>query len=162
MTGASRSGSSGLERAISASSPAIAALQSALAAEQAASYGYGVVGARLPQGSADQALATTDWVAHMRARDQLSALITARGATPGPAAVAYQLPEPVNSPAAAKALAATLEDRVARAYLSLVALPDGGLRSFGAQQVRAAALRAEAWRGSTQAFPGLPPSSLAG
>jgi Domain of unknown function (DUF4439) len=160
MTGGSRSGASGPKRAISASSPAIAALQSALAAEQAAGYGYGVAGARLPQGSADQALASADWVAHMRARDQLSALIAARGATPGPAAVAYELPEPVNSPAAARALAATLEDRVARAYLGLVALPDSGLRSFGAQQVRAAALRAEAWRGSTQAFPGLPPSSL--
>ncbi|HTZ92077.1 MAG TPA: ferritin-like domain-containing protein [Streptosporangiaceae bacterium] len=160
MTGASPSKSSGSEHASAASSPVIAALQSALAAEQAASYGYGVVGARLPQGSADQALATADWVSHMRARDQLSALITARGATPVPAAVAYQLPGPVNTPAAARTLAATLEDRVAGAYLGLVALPDSGLRSFGAQQVRAAALRAEAWRGSTQAFPGLPSSSL--
>jgi Domain of unknown function (DUF4439) len=160
MTGASRSGPALPGRASAASSPVIAALQSALAAEQAASYGYGVIGARLPQGSADQALATGDWVEHMRARDQLSALITARGATPVPAAVAYQLPGPVNNPAAARALAATLEDRVAQAYLGLVSLPDIGLRSFGAQQVRAAALRAEAWRGSTQAFPGLPPSSL--
>ncbi len=48
----------------------IAALQDALAAEQAASYGYGVVGAHLPQGSAEQGTATTDWVAHMRARDE--------------------------------------------------------------------------------------------
>ncbi len=162
MRGAASSSSSGSGRAIDESGPEVAALQSAMAAEQAASYGYGVVGARLSQRSAEQALATADWVAHMRARDQLSALITAWGGTPVPAAVAYQLPEPVNSPAAAKALAATLEDRVAQAYLGLVALPDRGLRSFGAQQVRAAALRAEAWRGSTQAFPGMPPSSLQG
>ena len=47
---------------------------------------------------------------------------------------------------------------MAQAYLGLVALPETGLRSFGAEQVRAAALRAEAWRGSTQAFPGLPRS----
>jgi hypothetical protein len=160
VTGALRSSASGPGRAGDATGPVIAALQSALIAEQAASYGYGVVGARLPQRSAEQALATADWVAHMRARDQLSALITARGATPVPAAVAYQLPEPVHTPAAAEALAATLEDRVAQAYLGLVALPDSGLRSLGAQQVRAAALRAEAWRGSTEAFPGLPPSSL--
>ena len=142
--------------------PVIAALQDALAAEHAASYGYGIVGGRLPQGSAEQAAASTDWVAHVRARDQLSALISARGATPAPAAVAYQLPRPVDSAAAAKALAATLEDRVAQAYLGLVALPDSGLRSFGAQQVRAAALRAETWRESVQAFPGLPPASLRG
>ncbi len=138
----------------------IAALQTALAAEQAASYGYGVVGAHLPQGSARQGDATTNWVAHVRARDLLTEMISARGGTPAPAAVAYQLPSPVNSPAAATTLAATLEDRVAEAYLSLVALPEAGLRSFGAQQVRAAALRAEAWRGSTEAFPGLPLASL--
>jgi hypothetical protein len=135
-------------------SPAVVALQKALAAEQAAIYGYGVVGARLSQGSAEQAAATTDWVAHMRARDRLSALITARGATPVPAAVAYELPEPVRTAAAAKALAATMEDRVAQAYLAVVALPVSSLRSFGAEQVRAAALRAQAWRGSVQAFPG--------
>ena len=136
-------------------SPAVVALQKALAAEQAAIYGYGVIGSRLRQGSAEQAAATTDWVAHMRARDQLSALITARGATPVPAAVAYELPGPVRTPAAAKALAATLEDRVAQAYVVVVALPETGLRTFGAEQLRAAALRAQAWRGSVQAFPGL-------
>jgi Domain of unknown function (DUF4439) len=140
--------------------PIVAALQNALAAEQAASYGYGIVGARLPQGSPAQVQATTDWVTHVRARDQLTQLISAGGVTPAPSAVAYQLPFPVNSAPAAKALAATLEDRVAGAYLSLVALTEPGLRSFGAAQVRAAALRSEAWSGSTQAFPGLPASSL--
>jgi Domain of unknown function (DUF4439) len=159
MTSASGSISS---RSAGGPQPVIAALQNALSAEQAASYGYGVVGARLPQGSAEQAAATTDWVAHMRARDQLSALISARGATPVPAAVAYELPGPVHTPAEARALAATLEDRVTQAYLGLVALPASGLRSFGARQVRAAALRAEAWSGSIQAFPGLPPASVHG
>jgi hypothetical protein len=138
----------------------IAALQAALAAEQAASYGYGVVGARLPQGSAGQGTATADWVAHLRATDNLTAMISSRGGKPVPAAVAYQLPEPVQTAAEATALAAALEDRVAQAYLGVVALPGSGLRSFGAQQVRAAALRAAAWRGSTQAFPGLPRASL--
>jgi hypothetical protein len=138
----------------------IAALQNALEAEQAASYGYGVVGAHMPQGSARQGDATADWVAHMRARDQLTEMISTRGGKPAPAAVAYQLPSLINSPAQAAAGAAAIEDRVAQAYLGLVALMETGLRSFGAQQVRAAALRAAAWRGSTQAFPGLPVDSL--
>jgi len=141
---------------------AVAALQGALAAEHAASYGYGVVGAHLPQGSARQGAATADWVAHLRVIDELIAMITARGGQPAPAAVAYQLPEPVQTATAAVALAVLLEDRVAQAYLGMVALPDSGLRSFGAQQLRAAALRAAAWRGSTQAFPGLPPTGLQG
>jgi hypothetical protein len=154
--GAGGSGGSGG----SGGGPVVAALQNALAAEQAASYGYGIVGARVPQGSAAQSDAGTDWLAHVRARDQLTQLISARGATPTPAAVVYQLPFPVSSAAQARVLAATLEDRVAEAYLGLVALTDAALRSLGAEQVRAAALRAEAWRGSTEAFPGLPASSL--
>jgi hypothetical protein len=131
------------------------ALQTALEAEQAASYGYGIVGAHLAQGSARQAAATTDWTAHLAAAGQLSSMISARGGTPAPAAVAYQLPSPVRTAADAITLAWTLEDAVARAYLGLVALSELTLRRFGADQVRAAALRAEAWRGATQAFPGL-------
>ena len=158
MTRASDTGRAG--SAGRASGPVIAALQAALAAEQAASYGYGIVGAHLPQGSAAQGVATTDWVAHVRARDQLTELVSARGATPVPAAVAYELPFAVSTAAQASQLAATLEDKVAQAYMALVSLPEPGLRSLGAEQVRACALRAESWRGSTQAFPGLPPASL--
>ena len=141
---------------MTARAAAITALQHALAAEQAACYGYGVVGAYLTDGSASQAAATADWVAHMRARADLTAMIAARGGDPGAAAVAYQLPFPVTSPATAIQLAATMEDRVAQAYQEVVALSATGLRTFGAGQVRAAALRAESWRGATEAFPGLP------
>jgi hypothetical protein len=138
----------------------LAALQHALAAEQAASYGYGVVGARLAPGSAAQTAAGLDWVAHLRSRDQLMAMISARGGQPAAGAVAYQLPFPVTSAAAAAQLAAAIEDRVAQTYLGLVALREDELRTFGADQLRAAALRAQSWRGSTEAFPGLPASSL--
>jgi hypothetical protein len=135
-------------------------LQGALTAEQAACYGYGIVGAHLVIGSAAQNLAGTDWIAHMRARDQLTQLISARGATPVAAAVAYELPFPVTSADTAAQLAATIEDRIAQAYLTLVALPETGVRNLGAHQVRAAAVRAQSWRGSTEAFPGLPAGSL--
>jgi hypothetical protein len=96
----------------------------------------------------------------MQARDQLMQSIIERGATPVASAVAYELPFPVTSAATAAQLAATIEDRVARAYLTLVALPEVSLRDLGAHQVRAAAVRAQSWRGSTEAFPGLPASSL--
>lgn len=138
----------------------LAALQTALAAEHSACYGYGVVGAHLAQGSAALAAAGADWLAHQRARDQLTAMITDRGGQPVSSAVAYELPFPVTSATTAAQLAATMEDRVAHAYLALVALREPQLRLFGAQQVRVSALRAESWRGSTQAFPGLPPASL--
>jgi hypothetical protein len=130
------------------------ALQSALAAEHAAIYGYGVVGAHLT-GAPEQA-AQRDWAAHQVARDTLEARLTSLGAAPVAAHDAYQLPFPVLSSNAAVSLAAFLENRVAAAYLGLVALDEPGLRDWGAQQVRAAALRATSWSGSAAAFPGLP------
>ena len=138
----------------SAQNQAVAALQAALAAEQAASYGYGVVGAHLA--GRQQQAARSDWVAHQLARDQLTAMIIKLGAEPVPSAVAYALPAPVQSARQARALAVTLEDRVTQAYIALVAVSDASLRDFGALAARRAALRAASWRGSTQAFPGLP------
>ncbi len=137
---------------------AIAALQAALAAEHAASYGYGVVGAHLA-GRAQQA-ARTDWVAHEVARDQLTAMISQLGAVPVPSAVAYALPAQVRTAGQARELAVTLENRVTQAYIALVAVGDVSIREYGAQAARSGALRAAAWRGSTVAFPGLPDSSL--
>jgi hypothetical protein len=137
----------------------IGALQSALAAEHAAVYGYGVVGAYLTGSS--RATATADWVAHQNARDELEAMLLSRGSQPGPAAVAYQLPIPVRNPGGAVSLAAILEERIATAYLGLVAVSTPTLREFGALQVRACAVRAAFWRGSTVAFPGLTAAALA-
>jgi len=136
-----------------------AALQAALAAEHAAVYGYGVVGANLT--GSRQAAAMADWVAHQVARDTLEAMLRSRGAQPVAAAAAYRLPVTVRTGAQAVSLAVFLEDRVATAYLGLVAVSDISVRQFGALQVRAAALRGAAWRGSTVAFPGLTASSLA-
>ena len=137
----------------------VRALQSALAAEHAAVYGYGVVGAHLS--GSQQATATTDWVAHQVSRDRLEAMLRAAGGSqPTAAAVAYQLPTPVRNARDAVALAVVLENRIATAYLGLVALANAAIREYGAQQVQASALRAAAWRGSTVAFPGLTSAAL--
>jgi hypothetical protein len=137
----------------------VAALQAALAAEQAAVYGYGVAGAHL--GGENQATAQQYWTAHREARDTLTAMISARGATPVATLAYYALPFPVTNAASASALAAHLEDGVTAAYLDLVALPlsaadSASLRTFGALGMQASAGRAAHWRGSTVAFPGLP------
>jgi hypothetical protein len=147
-------------RAPRAAASTVNALQSALIAEHAAVYGYGVVGAYLT--GTKQAAAVTDWLAHQVARDRLEAMLRSRGSQPVAAAVAYRLPIPVRSSSEAASLAVILEDRIATAYLGLVALGAPAVREFGALQVRAAALRAAFWRGSTVAFPGLPAGALAG
>ena len=138
--------------------PDIAAMQAALAAEQAASYGYGVVGSHLT-GSRFTA-ATADWVAHDRARDALTAMIAARGGRPRPAAAAYRLPISVTTSRQAIALAIMLERQVTAAYLGLVAASDPVLRTFAAQNMRDTAIREARWSDRPQAFPGLPASSL--
>jgi Domain of unknown function (DUF4439) len=131
----------------------IAALQAALAAEHAAVYGYGVIGAMTT--GASESLARADWLAHQQARDSLEQMLLKLGATPVAASPAYQLPFPVTGQASAIRLAAVLEDGVTQAYLGLVAVTEQTLRSFGAQAMQAPANRAVAWRGTTLAFPGM-------
>lgn len=133
---------------------AVAALQGALAAEDAAIYGYGVAGALLS--GVAQSAARTDWIAHQVARDTLVAMLTKLGATPVAASPAYRLPFAVTDAKSAERLAAALEDGVTRAYLGVVAVSDPALRSFGARAMQASANRAVAWSGATVAFPGMP------
>ncbi len=142
-----------------ASQASVSALQDALAAEEAASYGYGIVGAHLTGFPRQFSAASADCVAHEQARDSLVGMLTARGAAPRPAAVAYRLPVKVSTAAQAVSLAIILERQVESAYLGLVAVPDPALRAFGAEQIQAAAVRYTWWSGHSQAFPGLPPSS---
>ena len=131
----------------------VPALQAALAAENAAIFGYGVAGAHLTGSS--QAAAEQAWTGHNQARDGLAAMISARGAVPAAAQPFYRLPFRVHDASSATRLAAYLEDGVTRAYLGLVAVGDQRLRRFGAMATQDAAERAASWRGSTQAFPGL-------
>jgi hypothetical protein len=144
----------------SGGAPASAALQSALSAENAAVYGYGLAGPRLSGGQFT--VAQEYWNGHRAARATLITMITGLGSAPAPAAAAYRPPFPVNSAGAAASLAAMLEDGVLSAYLGLVAVDDPSVRAFGAQRMQSAAIRAAYWRGSTVAFPGLPPSALRG
>ena len=136
----------------------VAALQAALAAEQAASYGYGIVGAHLT--GTRFAAAFADSIAHQRTRDSLTAMIMARGGQPRPAAPAYRMPIAVHTAAQARSLAIVLERQVTAAYLGVVALSEPALRRFGADQMRSAAVRSARWGARAQAFPGLSASSL--
>jgi Domain of unknown function (DUF4439) len=135
---------------------ALPALQAALAAEDAAIFGYGVVGAHLS--GTRKAAAARDWTQHNEARDTLTAMISALGGTPAAAQAFYQLPFEVNDATSAAKLAAHLEEGVTRAYLGIVAVTDRRLRTFGALAMQDPAERAAFWRGSTEAFPGLEPS----
>ncbi|MFE3994399.1 ferritin-like domain-containing protein [Streptomyces goshikiensis] len=132
---------------------ALVAAQSALAAEHAAAYGYGVIGART---SGTRAAEARDaYGAHVARRDALARRVRELGGAPRPAEAAYALPFEVRDPADAERLAAGIEDRVAGAYSDLVRAAEGGLRREAADALTAAAVRAARWRGVGVAFPGL-------
>ena len=132
---------------------AVKALQTALAAEHAAVYGYGIVGAH--GGARYDHAAKGDWNAHKEHRDRLVALLRKRRVQPVGARAGYALPFDVDGPHTAARLAAHLEDGVAAAYLEMVAVTDTGLRMLGARMLRDATVRGARWGGSTAAFPGM-------
>ncbi|MDT0269291.1 ferritin-like domain-containing protein [Streptomyces sp. DSM 44915] len=134
--------------------PALDATQAALAAEHAAVYGYGLVGALL----ADEergAWAREAYDAHRGHRDTLQVAVRELGASPVASAAGYALPFEVVDQAGAVRLAAELESRLAGAYADLVLAAEGNARAEAARALRDATVRAARWSGRVEPFPGL-------
>ncbi|PSL01140.1 uncharacterized protein DUF4439 [Haloactinopolyspora alba] len=133
---------------------ALTAAQAVLAGEHACVYGYGVVGAHLPD---DHDAARAALRSHRARRDTLTRLVREAGAQPVVAEPAYTLPAPVTDESGAVRLATVLERRLATLYADLAGAADTPqLRRFAAQGLVAAhrdALRS--WNGEAVAFPGL-------
>ena len=137
-----------------------AALREALAAEHAAVWGYGVVGAALAVEARPPATAAE--TAHRDVRDQVVG--AARGACrrAGRRRRRLRLPFPVLSGVDAAALAVVLEDGVAAAWVRVLdQAAQREVRELAVGWLGAAEARAVAWRAPpaapvTSAFPGLP------
>nr|WP_111556591.1 ferritin-like domain-containing protein [Kitasatospora sp. SolWspMP-SS2h] len=127
-------------------------MQAALAAEHAAVYGYGVVGAFLPAGPQREDARAT-YGAHQARRDAWQRVLTAGGASPTAAAPGYRLPFQVKDAATAARLAAYLETQLTAAYADLAAA--AALRERAAAALRESALRAAHWGADLPALPGL-------
>jgi hypothetical protein len=138
-----------------------AALSGALAAEHAAIWGYGVVGAAL--GAAARPQAEDGEAAHRGVRDQVSALLAGRKAEVVDAKGAYALPFPVLSAVDAAALGVVLEEGVAKAWVRVLdQAAERSTRELAVGVLSATEIRAVGWRvpaGKTPVttpFPGLP------
>jgi hypothetical protein len=138
-----------------------AALREAVAAEHAAVWGYGVVGAALDAGARGQA--TVSETAHRDVRDRIIELLDERSADPVAAEGAYALPFPVLSPTDGAALAVVLEDGVAAAWVRVLdQAVEHTTRELAIGALTGAEVRAVGWRlaagqsPATSAFPGLP------
>lgn len=134
-------------------------LQSLLAGEHAAVYGYGVLGARLDDALRAAAQAADD--AHRARRDELTALLRGRGAQVPVTLAAYDVA--VAGTPAALALAVRLEEGLGVRWRDLVGgTDDAGLRRLGVAGLTATAVRAAQWRAAlgvqppTVALPGTP------
>ncbi len=132
-------------------------LVAALAAEHAAVYAYGVIGARTT--GALRVTATAAFNAHRARRDQLRGLIIARGGTPAEPDPAYRLPVIPSTPAQAVELATLIERGVTAAYLQLTASPDAALRHMAALAMQECVTRSYGLRPEIEAFPGMPAAS---
>jgi hypothetical protein len=136
------------------------ALATALAAEHAAVFGYGAVGARLD--AANQADAHEAEAMHRSRRDDLVIRIAAAGASPPASSPAYALPFPVTDQDSALKLAVALEDGTAKAWRRIIADTEGDERKLAVEALMDCAVRATHWRlaagvtPSTLPFPGSP------
>ncbi|MGY1719349.1 ferritin-like domain-containing protein [Blastococcus sp. SYSU DS0552] len=143
-------------------SPEDDALNAALAAEHAAVWGYGVVGAAL--GAGGRAAAATAEAGHRDVRDQLITLLDGHGTDPVLPEAGYALPFPVLSAVDAAALAAVLEEGVTAAWVRVLdRAEERTTRTLAMEVLSAAEVRAVGWREAagqtpvTRALPGLPP-----
>ncbi|MGP4094810.1 ferritin-like domain-containing protein [Nonomuraea sp. KM90] len=130
-------------------------LRKALAAEHAALFAYGLLGARTSGSLRDKVSAAFD--AHRARRDQLRSYITTRGGKPAEPDASYMLPFfPSDATLAAK-LAVHLETGVTAAYLELAAAEEAALRRYAALAMQEAVARSYSFRpAQPAAFPGMP------
>lgn len=140
-------------------SAATDALATAVDAENAAIFAYGVAvayAANTRRGVVEEYTA-----AHRARRDEFARLITAAGATAPVAAVGYVLPVAVTDPVTAVRAMLTAEEDCARAHRVLLEKADTeAVRRAGVDALSEAAVRAARWRlvlqvsPSTVALPG--------
>lgn len=133
------------------------ALQSALAAEHAAVWAYGLAGAFLADELTGQLAEAA--AAHRVHRDGTERVLIDAGVLPVPAEPGYLTPEPVTDNASALRLAITVETDTAAAWRSVIerSPAEPGLRRAALDSLTAAAVRAARWRAAARSTPATVP-----
>lgn len=124
-------------------------LQAALAAEHAAVYAYGVIGAVLRD---EDAAATAGYAAHRGRRDQLMARLGSGAVAAEPA---YAMPFDVDTARQARRLGRVVEQRCAAVYADVVSRTTGEARMLAANALTECAVRGLGWGADPSPFPGL-------
>lgn len=132
----------------------LSALQTALAAEHAAVYAYGVCGGVLDGSSSAGVRARDGYLAHQQRRERLQRELRALGAEPAAALPGYDLPGPVTNIGSAARLARLVEDRCSVGYADLVRQSTPPVRRLAVDWLSEAATRGLDWSAEPTAFPG--------
>ena len=134
----------------------VTALQRALAAEHAALHVYGTLGARTSASASPTLFSdiTAGYTTHRARRDQLAARLRDRGVEPVAAEPAYELPEPLDTPAQVTAAALDVERSCTATYAWLVGQTSGADRRWAVTALTQTAVRELTFRGSPEIFPG--------
>lgn len=132
------------------------ALQDALAAEHAAIFVYGALGARTSASAspASYGLLTEAYRTHQARRDALLEMVRAAGATPRPAEPGYQLGA-LQSSTQIERRARQLESASQATYTYLVANTTGDQRRFAITALLDSAVRARAFGAPATSLPGI-------
>ncbi|MDO9494642.1 MAG: ferritin-like domain-containing protein [Nocardioides sp.] len=132
------------------------ALQTTLAAEHAAVYVLGVLGAQTSQSATPELFAAVSdtYAAHRARRDHLTRTITALGERPVPGEVAYEVPVDLSTVEAVTRRALRLERECATTYAFLVGSTTGDLRAWAMRTLQMTAVRELVFRGTPEMFPG--------
>jgi hypothetical protein len=132
------------------------ALQTTLEGEHAAVYVYGVLGARTSRSAEPQLFTDVSdaYATHRSRRDQLMSMVRDAGGTPTAAEPAYDLPEPLQTPAQVTRAALEIERASATTYAWLVANSVGPDRRWAVNALTNTAVRELTFRGSPEIFPG--------
>ena len=127
-------------------------LTRALEGEYAATYAYGLIGARVS--GAAQVRARQALTAHRQARDEVRFDLAALQAPVPPPAAAYNTDGPIDTPAQATALAVQTELRLVRNWAAVATTAAGASRERAVRHCQECATRATSWGSPSQAFPG--------
>jgi hypothetical protein len=133
------------------------AVQKTLAAEHAAVYLFGVIGARVSASAQAQLSQRVReaYTVHRGRRDQLVAMLRAVDADPVAAEVAYDLPTPARTLSQLERAALLVEERCAAVYADMVSHTARANRQWALDSLEDAAVRLLGFGGDAEPFPGI-------
>jgi hypothetical protein len=136
--------------------PATDALQKTLAAEHAAVYVFGVLGAQTSESTQPQLWGDllTAFRQHRAARDHLVARLSRDGGHPVAASASYALPNAVATRQQVVRAALVTEQRATQTYGTLVSETVGADRAWAIKGLDESAVRQLRFRGRPEIFPG--------